>query len=93
MGNMAKDMMSGVMSNPTLEKALRNLGFKTENENEMTFEEAMTASMIASAVRGDPRAYKTMQDKIAEKALKMPLETFIEQNTVASTETSERGQI
>ena len=70
------DLAKNKMNNPGLVDSLTKLGFKTEDPEGMTFEEAMEASQIASAVRGNLKAYQAIT---SGKKSKMPLAEFLEE--------------
>lgn len=86
-----KDLMSCVVNNPPLVSQLKALGFKSKNPEGMTFEEAMIASQISSAIRGDFRSYQIVMENAKNDGL-TPLEKFVEWNTTEPEKTAGRGK-
>lgn len=80
--DMITKFMSSDINSPGLVSSLEALGFRPKVPGKWTFEEIMVCSQIASAVRGDARAYKTVMDFAGEKP-SMPLEDFIQRNVIA----------
>jgi hypothetical protein len=62
-----------VVNNPALINQFEALGFRSQNPDGMTFREAMMCSQIASAVKGDIKAYRAVMDYAEEKRMR-PLE-------------------
>ena len=75
------DLAGCVVKNKALVQQLKQLGFESKNEDGMTFEEAMICSQIASAIKGDLKAYKAiMSSKPIEKG-GSPLDSFLDGNS------------
>lgn len=77
--DMITSFMSSDINSPGLVSSLEALGFRPKVPGKWTFEEIMVCSQIASAVRGDARAYKTIMDYTSTSS-GMPLEDFIREN-------------
>lgn len=74
----ASGFLEDKVNNPVLVNQMKSLGFKPKGEG-MTFEEAMMASQIASAVKGDSQAFNNVM-RHSEKGHLSPLERYVEEN-------------
>lgn len=57
----ASELMRTVISDPALLEQIRKQGF---TKGKMTYQEAMVAGMVFSAICGNPQAYKAIKDTV-----------------------------
>lgn len=74
------EMAECIVKNPSLIKQLEGLGFQTKNPSGMTFKEAIIASQIESAMKGDLQAYRAVMDYAGKDEESCPLLDFVKEN-------------
>ena len=74
------DMLENVVESPAVVQGLTALGFKSKNPGGMTFKEAIIASQISNAVRGDLQSYRSVMDYAEKGQESSPLLDFVKSN-------------
>ena len=74
------EMAGCVIGNKTLVAQLEAMGFKSKNPGGMTFKEAIIASQIGNAMKGDIQAYRAVMDYAEKDTESSPLIDFVQAN-------------